>query len=57
MKYIEEIVVGGAVVLGVVGYVIGDENALLPFLTVLGYIFGRAQKINGALSEQLNKKK
>lgn len=57
MKYIEEAVVAGTVLLGLGLIARGDTSSATGiFLAMLGYIFGRSQKVNGALAESIAKK-
>jgi len=57
MQFLEEFVVAGAVLLGVALVFKGDtSSATGVFLAMLGYVFGRVQKVNGAMVESLRKK-
>lgn len=58
MRYIDELVVISALALSIAFVWQGDnERALTPFLTALAYVFGKTRKLNGDLTEALNKRK
>ena len=57
MKYIDEVVVIAALLMGIAFVAAGDnDKGLTAFLTALVYVFGRTRKINGELSNLVGKK-
>ena len=58
MQWLEETVVIGSVAIALSLIYIGEaDKALGVFGAIIGYVFGRAQKVNGALTELVNSKK